>query len=129
MADRDYDDIPGTYVFDGRRARQGRALNAFCMSLNDAANRERFQSDEKAYLAGFGLSDAQTRAVLDRDWLGLLQLGGNIYYTFKLAAVDGLTMQHLGGAMSDMSRDEFADMMIGGGRPIDGNRSSQEASP
>ena len=43
--ERDYDDIPGTYVFDGRRSRQGYALNMFCMSLNDAAHREEFTSD------------------------------------------------------------------------------------
>ena len=39
---RDYDDIPGTYVFDGRRNRMGYALNMFCMSLNEAPNRELF---------------------------------------------------------------------------------------
>ena len=29
----DYDDIPGTYVFDAERSRQGFGINMFCMSL------------------------------------------------------------------------------------------------
>ncbi|MDE0134868.1 MAG: protocatechuate 4,5-dioxygenase subunit alpha [Acidimicrobiaceae bacterium] len=119
---RDYDDIPGTYVFDGRRSQQGYHLNLFCMSLNDEPNRERFRADEAAYLDGFTLSPEQRRAVLERDWLGLLQLGGNIYYTFKLAIFDGLSMQDVGGAMSGVSGQEFSQMMIDGGRPAEGNR-------
>ncbi len=124
---RDYDDIPGTYVFDGRRSRQGYHLNMFCMSLNAEANRERFKTDEQAYLDGFELTPQQRQAVLERDWLGLLQLGGNIYYTFKLAVLDGLSMQDVGGAMSGVSGREFNQMMIDGGRPVDGNRRTGEA--
>ena len=123
---RDYDDIPGTYVFDGRRSPQGYQLNMFCMSLNAEANRERFRADERAYLDGFDLTSQQRRAVLERDWLGMLQLGGNIYYTFKLAALDGLSMQDVGGAMSGVSGGEFNQMMIDGGRPVDGNRRTGE---
>ena len=123
---RDYDDIPGTYVFDGRRSQQGYHLNMFCMSLNAEANREHFRTDEAAYLAGFRLTPQQRTAVLERDWLGLLQFGGNIYYTFKLAIFDGLSMQDVGGAMSGVSGGEFAQMMIDGGRPIEGNRRTGE---
>ena len=127
-APRDYDDIPGTYVQDSVQLRRGYHLNMFCMSLNDAGNREAFGADEAAYLDGFPMTDAQRRAVLARDWLGMLRLGGNIYYTFKLAAFDGLTMQHVGAAMSGtgLSVEEFRQMMLDGGRPIDGNRSRKE---
>ena len=68
----------------------------------------------------------QRRAVADRDWLGLLQLGGNMYYTFKLAIFDGLGMQDVGGMMSGMTTDEFSQMMIDGGRPPEGNRHQRE---
>ena len=127
-AARDYDDIPGTYVFDGRQSQQGYHLNMFCMSLNDEANRERFRADEAAYLEGFDLTPQQRTAVLERDWLGLLQLGGNIYYTFKLAIFDGLSMQDVGGAMSGVTGGEFAQMMIDGGRSIEGNRHVGESA-
>jgi protocatechuate 4,5-dioxygenase alpha chain len=125
-SDRDYADIPGTYVFDGAHSRMGYALNMFCMSLNDAANRERFKADAGAYLDGWDLTPEQRLAVENRDWLEMLRLGGNIYYTFKLAIVDGLSMQDVGGAMSGVSRDEFAAMMVAGGRPIEGNRFRHE---
>ena len=127
-APRDYDDIPGTYVQDSVQLRRGYHLNMFCMSLNDAGNRDDFRADEAAYLDRFPMTDAQRRAVLARDWLGMLRLGGNIYYTFKLAAFDGLTMQHVGAAMSGtgMTVEEFRQMLLDGGRPIEGNRSRKE---
>ena len=119
---KDYSDIPGTYVFDGEHSRKGYRLNMFCMSLNDAANRELFAQDESAYLEGRGLTPSQKRAVLDRDYLELLRLGGNIYYTFKIAIFDRKSMQYVGGQMSGMTEEAFKEMMANGGRPIDGNR-------
>ncbi len=127
MAQRDYDDIPGTYVFDHRRARQGYRLNMCCASLNDPANRAEFARDEAAYLDKWGLSPAQRQAVLERDYLEMLRLGGNIYYTFKIAAHDGRSMQYVGARMSGISEEEFRAMMLAGGRPIDGNRRKGEA--
>lgn len=126
---REYDDIPGTYVFDGRHSRTGYALNMFCMSLNEETNREAFRADPTGYLDGHRLTVEQRRAVLERDWLGLLQLGGNIYYTFKLAIVDGLSMQQVGASMSGVETEDFAQMMIDGGRSPDGNRFTTETTP
>lgn len=117
---RDYNDIPGTYVFDGEHHRMGYHLNMFCMSLNEPANRRAFAADEPTYLDGYALSPEQREAVLARDWLGMLRLGGNIYYTFKIAIFDGLSMQYVGGKMSGVSEDEFRRMMIDGGRSPDG---------
>ena len=124
---KDYADIPGTYVFDGAHSRKGYQLNMFCMSLNEAANRELFAQDESTYLEGRGLTPEQRKAVLDRDYLELLKLGGNIYYTFKIAAFDRRSMQYVGGQMSGMTEEEFKEMMVGGGRPIDGNRRTGES--
>jgi protocatechuate 4,5-dioxygenase alpha subunit len=127
-ATRDYDDIPGTYVFDGRRSRRGYPLNTFLMSLNDPVNRQAFKADEAAYLDGFALDAEQRRAVLDRAWITLLEVGGNLYYTYKLAACDGLSFQDLAGAQTGMTADEYGAMMRAGGRPVDGNRSWSEWS-
>lgn len=125
-APRDYDDVPGTYVFDGEQCRKGYALNMFCMSLNEADNREAFRADPEAYLDGHALTDAQREAVLERDWLAMLRLGGNIYYTFKLATVDGLSMQDVGAMMSGVDTATFSQMMVDGGRPATGNRFADE---
>jgi len=58
----------------------------------------------------------------------MLRVGGNIYYTFKLAIFDGLNMQQVGAAMSDtsMTMEDFQQMMLDGGRSIEGNRSKKE---
>jgi protocatechuate 4,5-dioxygenase, alpha chain len=124
----DYLDIPGTYVFDGEHHRKGYHLNMFCKSLDVAAHRDEFRENPQAYLDKFAMTAEQRQAVLERDWLGMLRLGGNIYYTFKLAIFDGLSMQHAGAAMSGngMTVEQFRQMMLGGGRPIAGNRSKRD---
>jgi protocatechuate 4,5-dioxygenase alpha chain len=118
----DYDSIPGTYVYDYRRAREGYALNMFCMSLNKAENRKSFRESEAAYLQRYNLSPEQRRTVLERDWLGMLKVGGNIYYTIKIAFCDGLTFQDVAGMMSGISKETYAQMMLAGGRSPEGNR-------
>jgi protocatechuate 4,5-dioxygenase, alpha chain len=117
---REYDDIPGTIVFDGRRARRGYPLNKFLMSLNRPENRDAFRADERAYVDRFPLDDEQRAAVLERRWLRLLEVGGNVYYTYKLAACDGMTFQDLAGAQTGMTPEDFAAMMRDGGRSPQG---------
>jgi protocatechuate 4,5-dioxygenase alpha chain len=119
---RDYEDIPGTYVYDAGRGRVGYALNMFCMSLNKAENRKLFKEDAPAYLDRFALTPEQRRVVLERDWLGMLKVGGNIYYTIKIAFCDGLTFQDVAGMMSGVTRETYAKMMLAGGRSPEGNR-------
>lgn len=123
---RDYDDIPGTYVFDGRRSRRGYPLNRFLASLNQAENREAFGADEATYLDRFSLDPEQREAVVRRQWLRLLDVGGNLYYTYKLAACDGMSFQELAAEQTGMTPEAYAAMMLDGGRPIDGNRSRTE---
>jgi protocatechuate 4,5-dioxygenase alpha chain len=118
----DYDSIPGTYVYDAARGRIGYPLNMFCMSLNNPENRRSFKADESAYLDRFALSAEQRRTILERDWLGMLRVGGNIYYTIKIAFCDGLTFQDVAGMMSGVSKEAYAKMMLNGGRSAEGNR-------
>ena len=94
-AEKDYDDIPGTYVFDADRSRQGYHLNMFCMSLMKAENRKAFKADEAKYLDQFPLTPEQREAILKRQYNRMLELGGNIYFTAKLGATDGHPFQHL----------------------------------
>jgi protocatechuate 4,5-dioxygenase alpha subunit len=47
---KEYDDIPGTFVFDADRSREGYQLNQFCISLRLQKNRDVFNADEAAYL-------------------------------------------------------------------------------
>ena len=125
---REYDDVPGTYVLDGRSYRKGFHLNMFCMSLNKEECREEFAKDEEAYMKKYPMTDEQRQAVLDRDYIRMLKLGANVYYCFKLVSHDRKPPQVMYGKMSSpqLSFDEFQEMMLGGGRPIEGNRSKKE---
>ncbi len=113
-------------MFDADRSREGYHLNQFCISLRLQSNRDKFSADEEAYLDAYPMSSQQREAVLKRDWNLLLELGGNIYYTSKLAANDGINFQNLAGIMTGMGRDKYREMMVEGGRPIDGNRYKSE---
>jgi protocatechuate 4,5-dioxygenase alpha chain len=119
----DYDDIPGTFVFDAERSRQGYGINMFCMSLMKDENRKAFKANEAEYLKKFKLTPEQTEAVLKRDYNRMLELGGNIYFTAKLGATDGHSFQHLAAVMTGSAQQDYADMMLKGGRSVEGNRS------
>jgi protocatechuate 4,5-dioxygenase alpha chain len=123
---KEYDDLPGTIVFDADRARQGYHLNMFCMSMMKPENRAAFKANERAYLDRWPMTEEQKQVILKRDWNGMLALGGNIYFTAKLAATDGLSFQQIAAKMSGSTQEEYAQMMIKGGRSIEGNRSKSE---
>ena len=120
--DKPYKDIPGTTIFDAEQSRLGYHLNQFCMSLMTAANRARFKAGERAYLDEWPMSEAQKQAVLARDLNRCIALGGNIYFLAKIGATDGKSFQQMAGSMTGMTEEEYRDMMIGGGRSIEGNR-------
>ena len=125
--DKPYKDIPGTTIFDAEQSRLGYHLNQFCMSLMKAENRARFKADERAYLDAWPMSEAQKEAVLARDLNRCISLGGNIYFLAKIGATDGKSFQQMAGSMTGMTEDEYRDMMIAGGRSIEGNRRIGEA--
>jgi len=121
-----FKDIPGTVVFDAEQSRLGYHLNMFCMSLMKVENREAFKRDERACLARYPMSDAQREAVLARDYNRMLELGGNIYFLAKIGATDGCSFQNLAAKMTGMPEEAYRAMMIGGGRPAQGNRSRSD---
>src|ERR1700752_2586771 len=119
----EYDDIPGTFVFDAERSRHGYGINMFCMSLMKDENRKAFKANEVEYLKKFRLTPEQTEAVLKRDYNRMLELGGNIYFPAKLGATDGHSFQHLAAVMTGSTQPDYAAMMLAGGRSVEGNRS------
>jgi protocatechuate 4,5-dioxygenase alpha chain len=125
-SDPDLHDIPGTTVFTGDQTRKGYHLNQFCMSLRQAANRARFLADERAYVDEWPMTDAQKRAVLDRDWNAALAEGGNIYFLAKIFATDGTSFPQAASVMTGVSVEEYQAMMLAGGRSPEGVRSIKE---
>jgi len=126
-AQQEYDDIPGTFVFDAERSRQGYGINMFCMSLMKDENRKAFKANEAEYLTRFPLTPEQRDAILKREYNRMLELGGNIYFTAKLGATDGHSFQHMAAIMTGATQDDYAKMMLAGGRSVEGNRSKSGA--
>lgn len=114
--DKPYSNVPGTTIFDADMARQGFHLNQFCMSLMQGPNRERFKADQRAYLDEWPMTEEQKQAVLDRDYNRMISQGGNIYFLAKIFSTDGLSFQHAAATMTGMSQEDYAQMMISGGR-------------
>jgi protocatechuate 4,5-dioxygenase, alpha chain len=120
-------DIPGTTVFDAEQSRLGFHLNQFCMSLMKADNRTQFKANEDNYLAQFPMTAAQSAAVRARDYNRMISLGGNIYFLAKIGATDGHSFQKLASIMTGVTEEAYRNMMIAGGRSIEGNRSKQQS--
>ena len=76
-------------------------------------------------LALFDLDGTLTRSDTEKEWVRLLDLGGNIYYTSKLAAFHGINFQQLAGLMTGLGED-YRRMMVAGGRAVEGNRYQHE---
>jgi protocatechuate 4,5-dioxygenase alpha chain len=110
--DKPYLDVPGTIIFDAEQSRKGYWINQFCMSLMKAENRE----DEWA------MTEEQKQAVMARDLNWCMRTGGNIYFLAKIGATDGKSFQQMAGSMTGMTEEEYRNMMIGGGRSVEGNR-------
>jgi protocatechuate 4,5-dioxygenase alpha chain len=116
MSGKPYRDLTGTVIFDAEQARKGYHLNQFCMSLLKAPNRERFLADERAYLDAWQMTEEQKLAVLARDYNRMIALGGNIYFLAKIFATDGKSFQYAAALMTGMSQQDYANMMLSGGR-------------
>ena len=124
--DKPYADIPGTTIFDADQARMGYHLNQFCMSLMKVECRERFKSDERAYLDVWPMTEDQKQAVLDRDYNRMIELGGNVYFLAKIFLSDGQSFEQAAAAMTGVTREEYRKMMLSGGRSPEGNRYKRE---
>ncbi len=120
--DKPYTDVPGTIIFDAEQSHKGYCLNQFCMSLMKEENRTRFKGNERAYLDEWAMTEEQKLAVLARDLNWCIRTGGNIYFLAKIGATHGLSFQQMAGSMTGMTEDEYRNMMIKGGRSVEGNR-------
>ena len=120
--DKRYQQVPGTTIFDAEQSAKGYHINQFCMSLMIPQNRERFLADQRRYLDEWPLSEPAKDAIIALDLNALMALGGNIYFLSKIGATHGLSFQQMAGSMTGMTEAEYRDMMIHGGRSVDGNR-------
>ncbi|MEI8665720.1 protocatechuate 4,5-dioxygenase subunit alpha [Pseudoalteromonas sp. B28] len=123
-----YKEVLGTIIFDADMARLGFHLNQFCMSLMKAPNRKKFKAGEKVYLDEWPMSEAQKEAVIARDYNKMMSLGGNIYFLAKIFSSDGISFQAAASTMTGMTQDEYAQMMLSGGRAPDSSNTLKKGS-
>jgi protocatechuate 4,5-dioxygenase alpha chain len=118
-----FEEVPGTYLFNADRCRAGYHINMFCMSMSKDENRKAFLADETGYLdTKFPqLTAEQRRCILERDWLGMVKTGANIYYMSKFGATLGRSFQYMAGEMTGQGQDQYRAMMTDGGRIVKGN--------
>lgn len=103
----DYEKIPGTYVFDGKTSHSSYPLNKLLFSFNHDENRQEYAQDPAAYADKFGLSDEQKEALVNLEFLRMLQMGANIYFLAKLAVPKGFSVQDAGAAFQGITTEEF----------------------
>ena len=114
----DYDDIPGTYVFDGKHAHGAYPLNKLLFSFNEEQNRQAFDRDPAAYCDRFGVTGRYQELVLKQDFLGMLRAGANIYYLAKMAVPRGTSVQDAGAAFQGITTPEFQAKLLAKGKHL-----------
>jgi len=115
----EYDAIPGTYVFDGKTAHSSYGMNKLLYSFNHGENRKAFEEDPDAYCDQFGVTDAQRKALKDRDFLQMLRLGAKVYYAAKLAVPAGISVQDAGAAFQGITTEEFKAKLLAKGEGLE----------
>ncbi|MDE3065901.1 MAG: protocatechuate 4,5-dioxygenase subunit alpha, partial [Acidobacteriota bacterium] len=82
-------------------------------------------ANERAYLDEWPMTEEQKQAVIDRDYNRMLELGGNVYFLAKIFSSDGISFQDAAASMTGMTKEEYAAMMLHGGRSPKGVRSKR----
>ena len=99
--------IPDTSIFDLRLSQRGRRLNRMCAALCSPAERDAFKRDEEAFMARFGLSEAEKNLIRRRDFQGLIDAGMNIYFMLKVGSVTGNGLYQMGAQMRGETYEQF----------------------
>lgn len=99
--------IGGSPVFDLTASWHGLRINTMCSALSSPHERLAFQADEESFMARFELTGEEKSLVRARDFNGLLEHGGNIYYLIKLGVVTGNGLYRIGARMRGETYEQF----------------------
>ena len=99
--------IADSHVFDLAMSWRGYRINKMCNALSQANEREAYKADEEGFMARFGLTETEADLVRARDFGGLLEAGGNIYFLLKLGVVTGNGLYAMGATMRGESYEQF----------------------
>ena len=101
------EDLQGTYLFDLRTSFRTLRINRYFYGLARPENRERMLRDEAGALVEAGLTEAEQRLVLERDWLGLVRHGVSFFVLEKFARVLRMSNLEVYAKMRGETLEEF----------------------
>ena len=99
--------IADSDVFDLALSWRGLRINKMCNALSEPEQRESYRQDEEAFMSRFKLTDDEKNLVRLRNFSGLLEAGGNIYFLIKLGVVTGNGLYSMGAKMRGESYEQF----------------------
>jgi protocatechuate 4,5-dioxygenase alpha chain len=108
----DYEHIPGTYVFDGKHAHGAYPINKLLFSFNTEECRSEFDADPAAYCDKFGVTGKYKDAIINKEFLGMLRMGANIYFMAKMAIPRGTSVQDAGAQFQGITTKEFQAKLL-----------------
>ncbi|WP_063910558.1 hypothetical protein [Paraburkholderia monticola] len=97
----------GTYANCGRRAQQALRFNRFCYDFRFPENREAFKTDPEAAMARYELDETDRELVRQRDWLGLVRRGGNVFVLLRLSQLCGQNLTETGAQMRGETLEQY----------------------
>ena len=77
------------------------------LTLTRPVNRAAMKRDADGYMAECALTEAERELVRNRDYLGMIEAGGNIYLIMKLGAVNGDGLYQMGAQQRGQTYEEF----------------------
>jgi len=99
--------IADSDVFDLALSWRGFRINKMCNALSEPHHRDACKQDEEAFMSKFGLTEVEKSLVRSRDFSGLLESGGNVYFLIKLGVVTGNGLYYMGAKMRGESYERF----------------------
>jgi hypothetical protein len=97
----------GTYLNTGESANRALRVNRLCYDLKDPANRAAFEADAEAHMARYDLDEEDRRLIRNRDWLGLVQRGANVFPLLRLSQLCGDGLAGTGAQMRGETLEQY----------------------
>jgi hypothetical protein len=97
----------GTYLNTGEAANRGLRVNRLCFELKDPANRASFTDDPEAHMARYDLEAEDRQLIRDRDWLGLVRRGANVFPLLRLSQLCGDGLAGTGAQMRGETLEQY----------------------
>ena len=98
---------PGTYLNTGEAARRGLKVNRFCYDLRQPENRAAFEADCEAAMERYGLDPEDRELIRQKDWLGLIRRGANVFVLLRLAQLCGDGLIATGAQMRGETIEQY----------------------